>query len=160
MAAAQGRVWEEIPWPFSRDAWPAGRAFRCLSAECGGDVEIRIRAKRGLCANCAAGVTEDFEVDGVSDIDTISPDFVPVADGEPVTFGALSGRSRAYTVQFDDGGRRSAVGYVVSRRPACDLLVISSEGAGANTQAARAAIHDLLLSPEMGHWLNDQLEGR
>ena len=27
--------WHEIAWPFPRDAWPAGRAFRCRSAACG-----------------------------------------------------------------------------------------------------------------------------
>ena len=29
--------WQEIAWPFPRDGWPAGRAFRC--ADCG-DVEL------------------------------------------------------------------------------------------------------------------------
>ena len=24
--------WQEIAWPFPRDAWPAGRAFRCRTA--------------------------------------------------------------------------------------------------------------------------------
>ena len=31
-------AWREIAWPFSRDGWPAGKAFRCGAAACGGDV--------------------------------------------------------------------------------------------------------------------------
>ena len=27
--------WREIAWPFPRDGWPAGRAFRCDAALCG-----------------------------------------------------------------------------------------------------------------------------
>ena len=32
--------WQEIAWPYPRDAWPAGRAFRCDASSCGGAVEV------------------------------------------------------------------------------------------------------------------------
>ena len=28
-ASGDDRRWREIAWPYPRDAWPAGRAFRC-----------------------------------------------------------------------------------------------------------------------------------
>ena len=33
-SGGQAMLWREISWPFPRDGWPAGRAFRCES--CGG----------------------------------------------------------------------------------------------------------------------------
>src|SRR5262245_55900862 len=72
-------VWREIAWPFPRDGWPAGKAFRCDG--CGGDVAISVRPKIGFC-NCDRGVADDDEVDRVADVDLISEHFVPLAPGE------------------------------------------------------------------------------
>jgi len=47
--------WQEIAWPFPRDGWPAGRAFRCNGAVCG--VEVYVRPKIGFC-NCDSGVAD------------------------------------------------------------------------------------------------------
>jgi hypothetical protein len=47
--------WQEIAWPFPRDGWPAGRAFRCGAQACGEDVELYVRPKIGFC-NCDSGV--------------------------------------------------------------------------------------------------------
>ncbi|MCP1839180.1 hypothetical protein ACVIHI_007906 [Bradyrhizobium sp. USDA 4524] len=77
MAPPRAAAWYEIGWPFPRDGWPAGRAFRCGAAECGGDVEVYLRPKLGFC-NCDSGVADDDEVDRVSDVDMISPSFVPL----------------------------------------------------------------------------------
>src|SRR6185312_14579499 len=55
-------IWREISWPFPRDGWPAGRAFRCES--CGG-IELYVRPKIGFC-NCDTGVADDDEVDRVT----------------------------------------------------------------------------------------------
>ena len=58
--------WREISWPFPRDAWPVGQAWRGE-----GGLEIYIRPKRGFCGNCDTGVVEDSEVDRVTDIDLL-----------------------------------------------------------------------------------------
>ena len=55
--------WRRIAWPFPRDAFPAGRAWKR------GDTEVFVRPKLGFCGNCDTGVVEDSEVDRVSDID-------------------------------------------------------------------------------------------
>ena len=57
-AAPRDAVWRDIAWPFPRDAWPAGRAFRCDAASCGHAVEIYLRPKIGFC-NCDTGVADD-----------------------------------------------------------------------------------------------------
>ena len=44
-------AWHEIAWPFPRDGWPAGRAFRCDAALCGEAIELYVRAKIGR-ASC------------------------------------------------------------------------------------------------------------
>src|SRR6267154_2471921 len=62
--------WREIAWPFPRDGWPTGRAFRCDTAMCGDAVEIYVRPKIGFC-NCDRGVGDDDEVDRVADLDLI-----------------------------------------------------------------------------------------
>ena len=41
-AAPRAGDWHEIAWPFPRDGWPAGRAFRCDAGACG--------VRRALCA--------------------------------------------------------------------------------------------------------------
>src|SRR5207302_2489174 len=69
--------WQEIAWPFPRDGWPAGRAFRCDGASCGGEVELYVRPKIGFC-NCDKGVADDDEVDRVIDLDLISERFAPL----------------------------------------------------------------------------------
>src|ERR1700710_2604228 len=74
--------WREIAWPFPRDGWPAGRAFRCADNACGDAVEVYVRPKIGFC-NCDSGVADDDEVDRVADLDLISERFVPSEAGQP-----------------------------------------------------------------------------
>src|ERR1700704_5494321 len=75
--------WREIAWPFPRDGWPAGRAFRCGAALCGGEIELYLRPKAGFC-NCDTGVADDDEVDRVADLDLISERFRALEPGEAV----------------------------------------------------------------------------
>src|SRR3954469_3524831 len=119
--------WREIAWPFPRDGWPAGRAFRCDAALCGGEVELYVRPKIGFC-NCDSGVADDDEVDRVADLDLISERFVPREAGGVIRVADMPGRIRGYDLNMADGSRRSAVGIAVSRR--CDLLVAVAQGRG------------------------------
>src|ERR1700744_2740676 len=77
-----GAQWQEIAWPYPRDAWPPGRAFRCTSCgEGGAAVELYVRPKIGFC-NWDPGVAGDDEGGRVADLDLISEKFVPTADGK------------------------------------------------------------------------------
>jgi len=155
-ARPQAEHWREIAWPFPRDGWPAGRAFRCGVAWCGDDVEVYVRPKVGFC-NCDRGVTDDDEVDRVADLDLISERFVPLAAGEVVRVAEMPGRIRAYNLRMPDGARHSAVGIAVSRR--CDLLVAVAQGKGGAADVQRLAIN-LLTTDAMKQWMTAAMDGR
>ncbi len=145
--------WQEIAWPFPRDGWPAGRAFRCTAGGCDG-AELYIRAKRGFC-NCDTGVADDDEVDRVTDIDLISPRFTAIAPGETVGIADLQGRIRHYDLDMPDGARHAAAGIALSRR--CDLLVAVAQGEANAVQRAALAF---LETQEMKTWMAAALDGR
>ena len=137
--------WDEVAWPFARDAWPAGRAFRCRDC----DLDVYIRPKLGFC-NCTTGVTDDAEVDAVSDLDMISPEFDPAGPGGGVAAAGLLGRARDYTIRAP-GGLRNAVGVALSSQ--CDLLVAAALGRDAD----RARVTALLESAPMAAWISREL---
>ena len=147
--------WREIAWPFPRDGWPAGRAFRCETEACGGEVEVYVRPKIGFC-NCDSGVADDDEVDRVADLDLMSERFVPLEAGKAIQIADMQGRLRAYDLHLADGGRHSAIGIAVSRR--CDLMVAVAKGTGAAPDLQRVAL-DFLESAAVKKWMTAALDG-
>jgi hypothetical protein len=148
--------WQEIAWPFPRDGWPAGRAFRCETAFCGGEVDLFVRPKIGFC-NCDRGVADDDEVDRVADVDLISERFVALEPGNAVEVAGMSGRIRSYSLQMQDGSRHTAAGLAVSRR--CDLVVAVAQGKGDAAGVQRAAL-GFLAKDDVAQWMTAALEGR
>jgi len=147
--------WPEIAWPFPRDGWPAGRAFRCVMEACGGEVEVYVRPKAGFC-NCDTGVADDEEVDRVADLDLISERFAPLEPGQAIRVADMPGRIRTYDLGMADGSRHSAVGIAVSHR--CDVLVAVAQGTGAASDVQRAALA-FLGSGEMTRWMTAAMNG-
>lgn len=142
--------WQEIAWPFPRDGWPAGKAFRS------GDVEVYVRPKIGFC-NCDSGVADDDEVDRVADLDLISDHFAPLEAGSAVRVADMAGRLRPYELAMSDGSRHRAVGIAVSHR--CDLMVAVAKGSGDATEVQRTALK-FLESAKMSSWMTAAMEGR
>jgi hypothetical protein len=151
-----GDGWREIAWPFPRDGWPAGRAFRCATEACGGEVEVYVRPKIGFC-NCDSGVADDDEVDRVADLDLMSERFVPLAPGGAVEVADMSGRLRSYDLRMPDGARHTAVGIAVSKH--CDLMVAVAQGRGEASDVQRAAL-DFLATANMARWMTAAIDGR
>jgi len=147
--------WRETAWPFPRDGWPAGRAFRCEGGACDG-TELYIRAKRGFC-NCDSGVADDDEVDRVADIDLVNPRFTAAAPGEVVHVGEMHGRARRYDLVRDDGASHAAVGVALSRR--CDLFIAVAQGRG-DVNAMQHAALAFLETQEMKTWVTAVLDGK
>src|SRR5712671_3534442 len=145
--------WQEIAWPFPRDGWPAGRAFRCGAGACG-DVEVYVRPKKGFC-NCDTGVTDDEEVDLVADLDLMSERFAPRETGHVVRVADMPGRIRAYDLDMQDGSRRAAIGIAVSRH--CDLLVAVAQGKGPTRDLQRVTL-EFLGASEMTGWMRVAME--
>jgi len=112
--------WQEIAWPFPRDGWPPGQAYRCLEQSCGGDIQVFVRPKIGFC-NCTTGVADDDEVDRVADIDLINERFHPLQPGQTMTLVNMLGRTRSYAFDEAVDSKKYAVGMAVSH--GCDLLV-------------------------------------
>src|ERR1700712_3502110 len=92
-AGPRAGEWREIAWPFPRDGWPAGRAFRCGTALCGGEIELYLRPKAGFC-NCDTGVSDDDEVDRVADLDLASEHFRALEPGRTIQVAGMLGRIR------------------------------------------------------------------
>ena len=156
IAASPRGNWQEIAWPFPRDGWPAGRAFRCDASSCGEAIELYVRPKLGFC-NCDRGVADDDEVDRVADLDLISPQFAPARAGEVVRVADMPGRLRAYELKMQDGARHAAIGIAVSR--GCDLLVAVAQGKGSAAEVKHAAM-EFLGARETSRWMMAAMEGR
>ena len=152
----QEQAWREIAWPFPRDGWPAGKAFRCGAAACGGEVELYVRPKIGFC-NCERGVADDDEVDRVADLDLMSEHFAPLAPGDVVHLADMPGRIRTYDLKMPDRLQHAAIGVAVSRR--CDLLVALAHGKADAPELRRATLA-FLASSEMTRWMTAAMEGR
>ena len=148
--------WREIAWPFPRDGWPAGRAFRCAAASCGDEVELYVRPKIGFC-NCDSGVADDDEVDRVADVDLISERFVALESGRVVQIADMSGRIRNYILRMQDGSEQAAVGIALSRR--CDLLVVAAQGKAPGPGLQHIAL-DFLAKENVTRWMTAALDGR
>ena len=148
--------WQEIAWPFPRDGWPAGKAFRCGAAACDGEMELYLRPKMGFC-NCDGGVADDDEVDRVADLDLMSEHFVPLARGDIVRVADMQGRIRAYDLNMSDGLPHAAFGIAVAR--GCDLLVAVAHGKADAPEMRRAAL-EFLATSKMTGWMMAAMEGR
>ena len=148
--------WREIAWPFPRDGWPAGRAFRCENEFCGERVEIYVRPKIGFC-NCGSGVADDDEVDRVADLDLMSERFAPLEPGRVIRIADMAGRLRAYDLRMSDGSPHTAIGIAVSHR--CDLLVAVAQGKGTARNVRRVALA-FLASKEMTGWMKSAVGER
>jgi hypothetical protein len=148
---ADGEGWRPIAWPFPRDAFPPGRAWRR------GTTEVYVRPKLGFCGNCDTGVVADEEVDRVTDLDLLDPRFAPAKEGTPIRIGPFPGRARLYRYTLASGGTRHAEGIAVAQK--CDLVVAVIAGNLAD-EPQRAAAYRFLGSSGVQGWLSQQLEGR
>jgi hypothetical protein len=142
--------WRRIAWPFARDAFPPGRAWKR------DDTEVYVRPKLGFCGNCDTGVVEDSEVDRVSDIDLLDEHFAPLREGKRIQLTDLTGRARLYRIK--KGGReRVAEGIAVAYK--CDLVVAIVVGPVADDAILKNA-HRFLETNTVQVWINALLEGR
>lgn len=144
--------WQPIAWPFPRDAFPPGKAWR------GHGLEVYVRPKLGFCGNCETGVVADEEVDRVTDLDLLDERFAPLGEGRRVRITDLFGRSRLYRLKLRTGRERTAEGIAVAKE--CDLVVAIVLGDGIADEAQRKAAHLFLESNKVQVWLNGILEGR
>jgi hypothetical protein len=142
-------VWSEVKWPFLLDQWGAGRAFRCAAEQCGSEVHVYLRAKIGFC-RCATGVSDDDEIDRVSDVELIGDDYKPLASGQPITAGILVGRARLFLVEQPYQSRVSVLAVALANK--CDAIAAAIVAEpDIQTEQERAAL-EFLRSDTVQHW--------
>ena len=112
-------VWIELPWPFPTDQWGRGRAFQCKPSDCGSEVRVYLRAKLGAC-NCATGISDDDELDRMSDFDLVAGDVSPLSEGRAIRVKSMSGRSRSYAI---NGRQRDKSMLSAAFNERCDMVV-------------------------------------
>jgi hypothetical protein len=151
LGPTDGAGWRPVSWPFPRDAWPEGRAWRRDG------IEVYVRPKLGFCGNCDTGVVTDDEVDRVTDVDLLDERFAPVQAGNRIRITDLFGRARLYRFKMKNGTQRFAEGIAVSYK--CDLVVAVVVGDLADERTRKSA-HRFLESNTVQVWVNQQLEGR
>ena len=139
-------AWREAAWPFLRDAWPAGRAFRCDAAHCGEEVMVYARVKMGMC-DCVAGVADDDDLERVSDASLLSPRMTAEGPGESAELAGLKTRLRRYRT---DGGAALAV---LAGGRNCNAFVAMATARHALSPQAMDLVRSLISTPAMSRWV-------
>ena len=143
-------AWAEIAWPFPVDQWGRGKAFRCKPADCGAEVNLYLRAKAGFC-NCVTGVSDDAELDRMSDFDLVG-EAAPLGAGRRIEVGRMQGRSRAYALRQ---GGRSAVSVAFNDR--CDMVVATAVISSDRPVTIEPGVIAFLNSRTVLHWAETAL---
>ncbi len=148
-AGALRPVWSNAQWPFPMDQWGKGKAFRCKSSDCGAEVMVYVRAKIGFC-NCSTGVSDDEELDRISDYDLLGNKLAALGPGRPITVAWMKGRSRAFTLAGTQPAARSALSVGFNDR--CDAIVATAVLGHEQPAAIEAAVLEFLNSKTVVHW--------
>jgi hypothetical protein len=142
-------IWTEVQWSRPIDEWGKGKAFRCAAADCGVDVILFVRAKIGFC-NCKTGVSDDDELNRLSDFGLMGEKPSVLGPGRPIDVAWMKGRSRAYAIADPYRARSSAL--AVAFNDHCDAIVATAVVAHENPAAIEPSIVDFLNSKTIVHW--------
>ena len=148
-ATAIAPVWTEIAWPFPNDPWGKGKAFRCKPSDCGSEVTVYVRAKIGFC-NCTTGVSDDEELDRISDYDLLGNKLAALGPGRPIAVAWMKGRSRAFTVGGPQPLGKSALSVGFNDR--CDAIVATAVLGNNRPGAVAPAVLAFLNSRTVLRW--------
>lgn len=135
----------ETDWPFGADLWGKGKAFRCKADDCGGEVQLYVRAKLGFC-NCATGVADDGDLEQMGDLALIGKT-TPIGAGREIIVGPMRGRSRAYRVE---GNRNAALSFAFNQR--CDMVAATALVGPGAPASLEPAVLAFLNSDRMLKW--------
>jgi hypothetical protein len=139
----------EVRWPFPTDEWGEGKAFQCTAKDCGVDVNVYIRAKIGFC-NCLTGVSDDNELDRLSDFNLMSGKPSVLGPGHEIKIAWMKGRSRAYAVTEPYHAPSSVLAIAFNDR--CDAIVATATVAHDGPKAIEPSVIEFLNSEVVVHW--------
>jgi hypothetical protein len=150
---AKEPVWTEVKWPFPLDQWGIGKAFVCIPADCAVKVDLYVRPKIGYC-NCATGVSDDAELERVSDTELVSPKTRPRGRSNPIKVGWMEGRSRPYWASAAEPG----MGLLsVAFNDECDVVVALATFGDGDPAMIEPAVTGFLKSTPMVLWAKKEL---
>ena len=142
-------VWNEVAWPFPIDQWGKGKAFRCQAADCGTEVSVYVRPKIGFC-NCSTGVSDDEELDRISDFDLFNNTLSPLGAGREISVAWMKGRSRPYRRRCATQPATSALSIGFNDR--CDAIVATAVVGDDQPTAVEPAVIEFLNSRTIIRW--------
>jgi hypothetical protein len=145
-------AWTEAKWPFPMDQWGIGRAFHCQADDCGVEVNLYLRAKIGFC-NCRTGVSDDEELERVSDVELLGAKFSAPDPGREIAIAWMKGRSRPYDV----AGRRADSTLAIAFNDRCDVIVATAVVPSAPVTRIEPAVLTFLNSDTVIHWAEQTL---
>ena len=146
-------VWTEARWPFPIDQWGTGRAFVCQAADCGAKVEVYIRPKIGFC-NCATGVSDDAELQRVSDNELVTRKSRARDAGRPIKVGWMYSRSQSYwSSDGETGEGLLSFGF----NDECDVVVALARLGNGDPAVLQPAILAFLNTNDMVLWAKKEL---
>lgn len=150
VARSNGRpTWIEVTWPFAPDEWGKGKAFRCQAADCGTEISVYVRAKIGFC-NCATGVSDDDELNRLSDFVLMGGKTDQLGPGRPIRVAWMNGRSRSYLIAKPTRAGRSALSVAFNDR--CDAIVATAMIGHVRPDAVEPAIIAFLNGDTVMRW--------
>ena len=153
-AAAPHPSWREVRWPFPMDQWGKGTAFQCSAADCGTEISIYLRAKIGFC-NCTKGMTDDADLDRVSDFDLFGGALYAQAPGQAIKVAWMNGRSRPFAIR--DARQGDATMVSIGLHDNCDALVATAVVPRGRLAAAEPLVLDFLRSQTVVEWAETTL---
>jgi hypothetical protein len=145
-------VWNDARWPFPQDQWNAGRAFVCQPADCGVRVDVFLRPKIGFC-NCSTGVSDDTELERISDTALLTREAVPLGTGRPIKVAWMEGRSRAYREADGSTGNLLSVAF----NDECDAVVAVARLENGDPAVIEPAVLRLLNTRPVVLWTKKEL---
>jgi hypothetical protein len=149
VAAPSHPKFSEVQWPYPTDEWGKGKAFRCEDSDCGVEVNLYIRAKIGFC-NCQTGVSDDNELDRLSDFTLMGDKLSVLGPGRPINVAWMKGRSRAFAIADRYRAPNSALSVAFNDR--CDAVVATAMVTNDHPETIEPSVIDFLNSKVIVHW--------
>jgi hypothetical protein len=149
VAAPSHPKFSEVQWPYPTDEWGKGKAFRCEASDCGVEVNLYIRAKIGFC-NCKTGVSDDSELDRLSDFTLMGEKLSVLGPGRPINVAWMKGRSRAFAIADRYRAPNSALSVAFNDR--CDAVVATAMVTNDHPETIEPSVIDFLNSKVIVHW--------
>ena len=112
-------------------------------------MHVYLRAKIGFC-NCATGVSDDEELDRISDFDLLGNTLSPLASGREISVAWMKGRSRPFSIGGAAQAGKTALSVGFNDR--CDAIVATAVLGHDRPAAVEPAVIEFLNSRTVIRW--------